>query len=148
MIETDALIGGEESGGYAFRGHVPERDGILAGIYIADMMVKLGKRPSELIDLLFSKVGPHFYDRIDSDFDASKRAEIIDRLTNAKLDQLAGEKVTRSTTEGGFKWLTDRGSWLLIRFSGTEPIMRIYTETSDQAKVRRILETGKELAGI
>jgi phosphomannomutase len=148
MIETDALMGGEESGGYAFRGHVPERDGILAGIYIADMMVKLGKRPSELIDLLFSKVGPHFYDRIDSDFDASKRAEIIDRLTNAKLDQLAGEKVTRSTTEGGFKWLTDRGSWLLIRFSGTEPIMRIYTETSDQAKVRRILETGKELAGI
>jgi phosphomannomutase len=60
------MIGGEESGGYAFHGHVSERDGILAGLYILDMMIKLGKKPSELIDLLFSKVGEHYYDRIDS----------------------------------------------------------------------------------
>src|SRR4030066_2202207 len=66
MLETHAMIGGEESGGYAFHGHVPERDGILAGLFFLDMMVKLNKKPSELIEELFSKVGPHFYDRIDT----------------------------------------------------------------------------------
>lgn len=148
MIETDAIIGGEESGGYAFKGHVPERDGIVAGLFVADMMVKLGKRPSELIEFLFSKVGPHFYDRIDTHFDAAKRGEIISRLQGTQLDDLVGEKVVRTQTTDGFKWVTDKGSWLLIRFSGTEPIMRIYTETGDQAKVRRILDLGKELAGV
>ncbi len=150
MIETDAIIGGEESGGYAFRGHVPERDGILAGLYVADMMVKLGKRPSELIDLLFSKVGPHFYDRVDAHFDAARRAEILARIQNANPDQLGGEKVVRrqTTDDGGVKWLTDKASWLMIRFSGTEPVMRIYTETGDQAKVAQNLNLGRELAGI
>lgn len=148
MIETDAIIGGEESGGYAFKGHVPERDGIVAGLFLADMMMKLGRRPSELIELLFSKVGPHFYDRIDAHFEASRRGEIVARLKSTKLDQVGGEKVERTQTTDGFKWVTDKGSWLLIRFSGTEPIMRIYTETGDQTKVRRILDLGKELAGI
>jgi alpha-D-glucose phosphate-specific phosphoglucomutase len=149
MIETDAIIGGEESGGYAFKGHVPERDGIVAGLFLTDMMMKLGKRPSELIEFLFSKVGPHFYDRIDAHFDASKRGEIIARLQGANPGDIAGEKVARTQSLGnaGIKWVTDKGSWLLVRFSGTEPIMRFYTETGDQAKVRRILEIGRELAG-
>src|SRR4030042_1104600 len=65
MIEKNALMGGEESGGYGFRGHVPERDGILAGLYFLDLIIKTGKTPSQLLDHLFSKVGPHYYDRID-----------------------------------------------------------------------------------
>lgn len=148
MIETDAIVGGEESGGYAFKGHVPERDGILSGLFVADMMVKLGKRPSELIELLFSKVGPHFYDRIDAQFSQERREQVMARLASAKPDQLAGERVVRSQTTGGFKWFTEKGSWLLIRPSGTEPLIRLYTETGDQAKVQRILATGRELAGI
>ena len=75
MTETDAMIGGEESGGYAFRGNVPERDGILAGLYLLDMMVRLKKKPSELVGVLFDKVGAHFYDRVDSQFDQSRKAE-------------------------------------------------------------------------
>jgi phosphomannomutase len=148
MIETDAIVGGEESGGYAFKGHVPERDGILAGLYLTDMLVKLGKRPSELIELLFSKVGPHFYDRVDAQFPQERRAEIMARLGAARLDALAGERVVRADTTEGFKWITDKGSWLLVRFSGTEPIMRFYTETGDQPKVKTILATGQELAGL
>ena len=148
MIETGAIVGGEESGGYAFGSHIPERDGILAGLFVVDMMVKLGKRPSELTEYLFSKVGPHFYDRLDTDFPHDKRAEIINRLKSAQPDRIGGERVVRSQTEGGFKWVTDHGSWLLIRFSGTEPIMRVYTETGDQAKVKQILDQGRELAGI
>ncbi|HEY3080775.1 MAG TPA: phosphoglucomutase/phosphomannomutase family protein, partial [Chloroflexota bacterium] len=142
------IVGGEESGGYAFGSHIPERDGILAGLFVVDMMVKLGKRPSELTEYLFSKVGPHFYDRLDTDFPHDRRAEIVNRLKSAQPDRIAGERVVRSQTEGGFKWVTDHGSWLLIRFSGTEPIMRVYTETGDQGKVRQILDQGRELAGI
>ncbi|TAK22518.1 MAG: phosphoglucomutase/phosphomannomutase family protein [Chloroflexota bacterium] len=148
MVETNAIVGGEESGGYAFGNHIPERDGIVAGLYIADMMARLGKRPSELVEYLFSKAGTHFYDRADVDFPADKRADIVARLTSATPDQIGGERVVRSQTTDGFKWISDRGSWLLIRFSGTEPIMRVYTETGDQAKVQRILDQGRELAGV
>ena len=66
MLETEAMIGGEESGGYAFRGNVPERDGILAGLYLLDLMVKLDRKPSELLEVLFDQVGAHYYDRIDT----------------------------------------------------------------------------------
>ena len=82
MIETDAMIGGEESGGYAFRGNVPERDGILAGLYFLDLMVKLNKKPSELLQMLFEKVGAHYYDRIDTAFSgdrAAREQKILER---------------------------------------------------------------------
>ncbi len=72
MLETNAMIGGEESGGYAFQGHVPERDGILAGLYLLDMMVKLNSKPSQLLDILFSKVGAHYYDRVDTQFSGDR----------------------------------------------------------------------------
>ena len=91
MMETNAMIGGEESGGYAFRGNVPERDGILAGLYILDMMVKLNKTPSELLALLFSKVGAHYYDRIDRTFHGN-RQEHIDRILAAKPETIGGIK--------------------------------------------------------
>ncbi|MDO9348830.1 MAG: phosphoglucomutase/phosphomannomutase family protein, partial [Anaerolineales bacterium] len=96
MLETDAMIGGEESGGYAFRGNVPERDGILAGLYLLDFMVKTGKKPSQLLDLLFAKVGAHYYDRIDTPFsgDRKDREAIIlaDRL--GFYDAFVGEHLT------------------------------------------------------
>jgi phosphomannomutase len=148
MIETDALIGGEESGGYAFRGHCPERDGILAGLFMLDMMVGLHKKPSELIDFLFSKVGAHYYDRIDTAFPPDQRAAIQQRILNAKPDTIAGLPVERLDTTDGFKFILADGDWLLIRFSGTEPIMRFYTETTRQEKVRPILDAGLKLAGV
>ena len=147
MIEHDALVGGEESGGYAFRGHVPERDGILAGLYILDMMVKLDKKPSELIDLLFSKVGAHYYDRIDTKFsgDAEARKE---QILAANPETIGGFKVEGLNTKDGFKFSLGEYGWLLIRFSGTEPIIRVYTETTDQDRVPAILDDGLRVAGI
>ena len=147
MIETDAMIGGEESGGYAFRGNVPERDGILAGLFILDMMVKLQRKPSELIDLLFSKVGPHYYDRVDSSF-SGKRADREQRILDAKPATIGGLKVTNLNTTDGFKFSLEDGGWLLIRFSGTEPIMRVYCETTHQDKVQAILADGQKIAGL
>ncbi|MBI5876327.1 MAG: phosphoglucomutase/phosphomannomutase family protein [Chloroflexi bacterium] len=147
MLETDALIGGEESGGYAFRGHCPERDGILAGLYILDMMVRLRKKPSELIELLFAKVGAHYYDRVDTTFPAEQREAIQARILGAKPAEIGGLAVTGLDTTDGYKFFMDGGDWLLVRFSGTEPIMRFYTETTRADKVQPILQAGLRLAG-
>jgi len=148
MVAENALIGGEESGGYGFRGHVPERDGILAGLYFLDLLVKTGKKPSELLDYLYSKVGPHHYKRADIEFPAEERETIINRLKNSPPDAIDGVKVVKSSTADGFRFILADGTWLLIRFSGTEPVLRIYTETDSQTRADRILELGKELAGV
>lgn len=148
MVEVNALIGGEESGGYAFRGHVPERDGILAGLYLLDMMVRTGKRPSQLLDLLFEKVGPHYYKRVDSYFDQSRTAEIRANVAQARPATLGGLKVTDIVTIDGFQFVMEDGGWLLVRFSGTEPIIRVYTETTHEDKVDAILEDGLKVAGL
>jgi alpha-D-glucose phosphate-specific phosphoglucomutase len=147
MIETNAMLGGEESGGYAFRGHVPERDGILAGLYILDMMVRLGKKPSQLLETLFAKVGPHYYDRIDTPFsgDRQTRQQLI---LDAKPQTIGGLKVINLDTTDGYKFNLEDGGWLLIRFSGTEPIMRVYCETTHQDRVDAILQDGLRIAGL
>lgn len=147
MMETDALIGGEESGGYAFRGNVPERDGILAGLFMLDMIVKTQKKPSELISLLFDKVGPHYYDRIDRRFtgDQKQRQE---KITQANPEKIGGLKVEGLNDSDGFKFMLEDGGWLLIRFSGTEPIIRVYCETTKQDRVAEILQDGLKIAGL
>lgn len=147
MLETNALIGGEESGGYAFRGNVPERDGILAGLYILDMMVRLGKTPSGLIDVLFKKVGPHFYDRVDRAFSGDRQTREKSILA-ANLSTVGGLKVTSLDTTDGFKFNLEDGGWMLIRFSGTEPIMRVYCETTREDCVQDILKDGLKIAGL
>ena len=147
MLDTDAMIGGEESGGYAFRGNVPERDGILAGLYMLDFMVKTGKKPSELLAELFSKIGSHYYDRIDTAFsgDRSSREKTI---LNSNPATIGGLKCTGLNTLDGFKFLLEDGGWLLIRFSGTEAIMRVYCETTHKDKVQAILQDGLRIAGL
>ncbi len=148
MLETDALLGGEESGGYAFRGHVPERDGILAGLYLLDLMVRLGKTPAQLIDYLYARVGPHYYDRVDKRFDESLRGATRQRILDAHPATIGGLAVTGLDTTDGFKFGLEDGGWLLIRFSGTEPILRVYCETTDKARVQPILQDGLRLAGL
>lgn len=148
MVEVDAMIGGEESGGYAFRGHVPERDGILAGLYLLDMMVQTGKRPSQLLDLLFEKVGPHYYQRVDSYFDQEKTAEIHANVAQARPTTIGGLRCTDIITIDGHQFIMEDGGWLLIRFSGTEPIIRVYCETTHEDRVEAILEDGLRIAGL
>ena len=147
MLETDALIGGEESGGFAFRGNVPERDGLLAGLFILDMMVKLNLKPSELLALLFSVVGTHYYDRIDTRF-TGNRAKREQFIQNSYPERLAGLKVININSQDGYKFQLEDGGWLLIRFSGTEPILRVYCETTYQDKVEQLLNDGLRIAGI
>lgn len=148
MVETDAMIGGEESGGFAFRGHMPERDGILAALFLLDFVVQMKKSPSQLIDHLFSIVGPHYYDRIDTPFPPERNQEARDKIKGERPGEVAGLKVTNINMTDGFKYEMEDGGWLLIRFSGTEPIIRVYTETTKQEKVSEILDAGLGLAGL
>ncbi len=145
MMETDAILGGEESGGYAFRNHVPERDGILAGLFFLDFMVRTGKKPSQLLEWLFQKVGAHYYDRIDITIDPEQRPAILKRLTDNAPPEIAGIPVIRRNLMDGFKFILKDESWLLVRFSGTEPLVRIYSEAHSAGQVRAILTDGKRI---
>jgi phosphomannomutase len=148
MMEKDAIIGGEESGGYGFRGHVPERDAILAGLYFLDLMAKTRKTPSQLLDYLYSKVGPHYYDRRDFHISAAKRQAILQRLSSSPPDTVGGLKVTNMDTIDGFRFFFGDESWLLIRFSGTEPLVRIYAEAESPEKAKALLDEGEKLIGL
>jgi alpha-D-glucose phosphate-specific phosphoglucomutase len=147
MTETNALIGGEESGGYAFRGNVPERDGLLAGLYMLDFMVRTGKKPTQLLEMLFSVVGEHFYDRIDTAFSGDRKDREA-MILQANPQTIGGLKVTELVTVDGFQFKLEDGGWMLIRFSGTEAIMRVYCETTHQDKVQAILQDGLKVAGL
>lgn len=149
MMETDAILGGEESGGYAFKGNVPERDGILGNLLFLDFLVKTGKKPSQLLEDLFAKVGRHYYDRVDTLFPTAQRAEVRRRVEAAQPGMaLGGLKVARIDTTDGFKFIFEGGGWMLTRFSGTEPIIRVYCEVLQPEHVQPVLEAGLRLAGL
>lgn len=149
MMETDAILGGEESGGYAFKGNVPERDGILGNLLFLDFLVKTGKKPSQLLEDLFAKVGRHYYDRVDTLFPTEQRAEVRRRVAAAQPGlALGGLKVARIDTTDGFKFIFEDGGWMLIRFSGTEPIIRVYCEVLQAEQVAPVLQAGLRLAGL
>jgi len=145
MLETNALIGGEESGGYAFRGHVPERDGILANLFFLDFMVKTGKKPSQLLGQLFDKVGEHYYDRIDLVLEPGRKEHLLKNLKSRTPGEIAAQQVVSTNHLDGFKFTVRDGSWLLIRFSGTEPLVRIYSEAGSPELLRKILDAGRAL---
>jgi phosphomannomutase len=149
MMETDAILGGEESGGYAFKGNVPERDGVLGNLLFLDFMVKTGHKPSQLLEMLFSKVGAHYYDRVDVQFPTEHRDAVRQRVEQAQPGvEIAGLKVAGIDKTDGFKFNFDGGGWMLIRFSGTEPIIRVYCEVLRPELVKPVLDAGLQLAGL
>ena len=148
MMETDALIAGEESGGYAFRGHIPERDGILSGLYLLDAMVRTGRTPSQLLTDLYATVGRHEYDRIDVTLRPDEHATIEARVAAAEPATIAGIPVVGRDTVDGFRFHLEGGWWLLLRFSGTEPLLRVYAEMPSAEQVQDALQAGQELAGV
>jgi phosphomannomutase len=128
---------------------VPERDGILAGLYMLDFIARTGRKPSELLAELYEKVGPHYYDRIDITLREDERAKVLAKAEAANPDTIAGIKVTARDTTDGFRFTLGDKGWLLLRFSGTEPLARVYTEVvGDPALVEKVLADGRELIGI
>lgn len=152
MIETDAVLGGEESGGFAIRGHIPERDGILCGLFFADMIVREGRPLSEILRALETEVGPHAYARHDHhlprDTYETERGRVLETLAASAPREVAGVAVERVRDDDGFKFFLADGSWVLLRASGTEPLVRVYAEAGSEDEVRARLEALEEIVGI
>ena len=156
MIQTGAMMGAEESGGYGFGMHLPERDGVYADLLLLDLFMReraAGRWPvSRAIDHLHELAGPSFYHRVDIHFDRAtyegvKRHLLVDLRQQAPAE-LAGRSVIRTLsldTGDGFKFWVDGGSWLLIRASGTEPLVRVYTEATSEAAREGLLVAGERL---
>jgi phosphomannomutase len=148
MVDVGAIYGGEESGGYAFGDHIPERDGFVSGLFLLDFMAVTGRTLRGLVDYLFQQIGPHYYRRIDLAYDASQRENVLSRMQQARPETLAGLKVTGLVTVDGYRFDLEDGGWLIVRFSGTEPLLRIYCETIHGDRLQALLDAGRELAGI
>jgi phosphomannomutase len=152
MMEVNGILAGEESGGFAFRGHIPERDGVLSGMMFADMIVDYGRPLSKILEHLIELVGPHFYARHDIHLDRqeypAKRQEIYGRLQQNMPTELAGSRIVKSRTDDGFKFYFEDGSWVLIRFSGTEPLIRVYSEARSKDRVEQLLSALEESLGL
>jgi phosphomannomutase len=143
------MMGGEESGGYVIGSHMPERDGIYSGLMFLDFLARTGKTPTALVEQLFEKLGREYhYARLDLRFPAEDRAEIEERVAAFRPEALDGTDVVGLLTDDGHKVKLADGSWLLIRFSGTEALLRVYTETTSRDRVRRLLSLGAQAAGV
>jgi phosphomannomutase len=143
MRETDVLIGGEESGGIGFRGHIPERDGVLACLMFLEMLAT-GRQPlTALAGNLQREFGRSVYDRIDTHYPLAKRDLLLTTLRAEPPAKLAGIPVVRVNTSDGVKYIAGDDSWLMFRASGTEPIVRIYSEAATATRVRALLEWGR-----
>jgi phosphomannomutase len=137
MIKDDILIGAEESGGIGIKGHLPERDGIFNGLLFCEMLAASGKKMSELLYDLESTFGKYYYKRIDKPLtDNNLKSKLI--AESKEIDELGGMKVIEKDNMDGCKMFFDHG-WLLVRASGTEPLLRLYTETYDDNETDLIL---------
>ncbi|MDX1747236.1 MAG: phosphoglucomutase/phosphomannomutase family protein, partial [Halobacteriales archaeon] len=143
LLTDDVLIGGEESGGIAVKGHIPERDGVLIGLLLMEAVAEAGKPPSQLIDTLMDEVGEHHYQR--RDLHLEERTEAVQRIAEARPEQFGGRTVREIETLDGLKLRFDDG-WLLFRASGTEPVLRVYCEMDDPRKVAEMIDEGVKVA--
>jgi phosphomannomutase len=148
MLEQQILMGGEESGGLGVAGHIPERDGILMGLLLMETIAVTGKGLREQLDEVMAECGRLYYRRIDTRIGADEKARLLERLQHEPPRVIAGRTVSSTNFSDGFKFLFDNGDWLLIRPSGTEPVLRLYSEASEAEMVETLLRSARQLAGI
>ncbi|MEM6449615.1 MAG: phosphoglucomutase/phosphomannomutase family protein [Cyanobacteria bacterium P01_D01_bin.105] len=148
MLESEVLIGGEESGGIGYGHHIPERDALLSALYLLEAVVQSGKDFGELNDALRSQTGfSGAYDRIDLPLaNMDVRAKLLAALKESTPTKVAGQAVANCLTIDGYKFNLEDGSWLLIRFSGTEPVLRLYCEAASLERVHEVLAWAKDWA--
>jgi len=140
MMTTDIVVAGEESGGIAVAGHIPERDGIWAGLLILEYIAKSGKPLTTLIQDLYDKVGAFACDRIDLHLTEKKKDEILSYLPKNPFSKIGDLKVKNIEDLDGYKYILENGDWVMIRPSGTEPVLRIYGQSESKEKVKQLLE--------
>lgn len=140
MVEDDVLVGGEESGGIAIKGFIPERDGIWMGLTILEFMAKTGKSLDELLDEVYEIVGNFAYDRNDLRLTNEKKAAIMEKCKNNEFNSFGDLAIQKVETTDGFKFYLDDYNTILIRPSGTEPLLRVYSEADSMDDVNSNLE--------
>ncbi|MCX7670905.1 MAG: phosphoglucomutase/phosphomannomutase family protein [Anaerolineae bacterium] len=146
MLTNDVLIGGEESGGISIKGHIPEGDGVLMGLLLAELVAVYGKSPEALLADIMAQIGPFSYARNDFRVQPFNKAELVSWLVAHAPDRLADVPVASINTRDGVKYLLADDSWLLIRPSGTEPVLRVYAEAHTPEMVQTLLAAGRALA--
>lgn len=139
MLQEDVLIAGEESGGLSVGGHIPEKDGIVADLLLAEMRAVTGRAPGHLLADIAQRFGPSFTRRVDKHLHPGDRERLSARLNEAPPAALAGRRVVASDRRDGYKYRLDDGSWVLYRFSGTEPLVRVYGESGSAAGLAEVL---------
>ncbi len=147
MLKEDILIGGEESGGMSIRGHIPEGDGILMGLLLIEIVAKWRRPLSELVDQLVQEAGPSYYKRLDLTLNRPvSKDKMKQTLLDNKPAKIGGFPVAEIGSLDGIKYILEDGSWLLIRPSGTEPVLRVYTEGRSAEVMEALIDFGKEIA--
>jgi phosphomannomutase len=147
MLKEDVLIGGEESGGISFKGHIPEGDGILMGLLLIEILADAKATLYDLVNELLEDVGPAFYERKDLRLSHPvSKSQMTQYLLNEAPAQIGGETIKQIITIDGVKYQMSDDSWLLIRPSGTEPVLRVYAEGRSQSMVKALLGFGEGVA--
>ena len=145
MVEEDVLIGGEESGGIAVKGHIPERDGIWMGLIIWEFMAKSGRTLDELIEEVYAIIGAFKFERNDLHLTDALKNEVVANCMNNKYTSFGKYAVREVGTIDGWKFIFDDNRWLMIRASGTEPVLRTYAEAPTLEEVREILKITEDM---
>lgn len=144
MTQEDVLVGGEESGGLAVKGHIPERDGVWIGLMIMEFMAVTKKSVKTLIQEIYSKVGPFEFDRDDLHLTNEKKAEVMDKCASGKITHVGHHPVIRTEGMDGYKFYISDDTFIMVRASGTEPLLRVYCQAPDAAAVRTVLNLAKD----
>jgi len=145
MIKGGVLLGAEESGGIGFPGHIPERDGIAAGLMLLEMLATERVSVNKLNARLVRQFGPHCYGRVDTQFPLEKRPALMEFLARNPPARLLRSPLADLKTYDGVKYIARDTSWLMLRPSGTEPILRIYAEARSDTDLRKLLKAGVNL---
>ena len=143
MLKDDVLLGGEESGGIAIKSHIPERDGIWIGLVLWEYMARTGKSISDLIEEVYALVGSFAFERSDLHLTEEKKQEILANCKAGNYKSFGHYKIERTEDTDGWKYHLGNDEWLMIRASGTEPVLRTYAESSSREKAFAILKAGE-----
>ncbi|MBT1071960.1 phosphoglucomutase/phosphomannomutase family protein [Pelotalea chapellei] len=146
MLSEDILMGGEESGGLGVKGHIPERDGILLGLLLLEAMAVSGKGLRRLLEETMDEIGRFHYRRVDQRIEDNAKEQLIARLRSQPPRMINNRQVATLNSSDGFKFTFENGDWLLIRPSGTEPVLRLYSEAGSSDEVDRLLQAAAILA--
>jgi phosphomannomutase len=147
ILTDDILIGGEESGGICFKGHIPEGDGVLMGLLLVEMVCKAGLPLERLVEDLLKQVGPAHYQRIDLRLPKPiSKERMVQKLLDIAPDSIGGQGIENVSAHDGVKYVLKDDSWLLIRPSGTEPVLRVYAEARTPEALEALLGYGQEVA--